>query len=88
MKVCSATVLRNSISPTTHNPHPPTPQPNTTQMHKPMRSEDESKVNKVTPALVDSFITQLQRDASNTRATPGRVGGGASTAWGPRSWDE
>jgi hypothetical protein len=53
-------------------------------------SDDESKVNKVTPALVESFISQLLRDTSNTaRATPGRLAGsGGSTAWGARSWEE
>jgi hypothetical protein len=54
------------------------------------RSDDESKVNKVTPALVESFLGQLQRDSSTTaRAPPSRLAGsGGATAWGARSWEE
>jgi hypothetical protein len=57
-------------------------------MHCAPRSEDEAKVNKVTPALVEGFLAQLQRDSSTSaRATPGRAGGSAG-AWATRSWDE
>lgn len=67
----------------------------TTPSSNPPCSDDESKVNKATPALVDAFVQQLQRDAAATPAaargaTPGRrlPGSGGATAWGARSWEE
>lgn len=52
------------------------------------RSDDESKANKVTPALVEAFLSQLQRDASSGARAAAPRGGGAGGQWGARSWEE
>jgi hypothetical protein len=76
-------------------PRPPLPHPLAGCAPPPRRSDDESKANKVTPALVDAFVAQLARDigaggggGGAARGGGGAAGRGAGSPWGARSWDE